>query len=114
MILSFIELINVKLFEYMSMPESHVSSDDDGGVEKPVLGADVEPVGKRIRDSSSDDCMILSALVVQSWTKGQRRKRRGGRKEKMCARATYHHSKCYSLKLDQYQTFWVSCYSNRP
>lgn len=34
------ELISVKLFEYKSLkPESHVSSDDDGGVEKPALNS---------------------------------------------------------------------------
>lgn len=34
------ELSIVKLFEYKSLnPESHVSSDDDGGVEKPALNS---------------------------------------------------------------------------
>lgn len=34
------ELSIVKLFEYKSLkPESHVSSEDDGGVEKPALNS---------------------------------------------------------------------------
>lgn len=53
LILSFIELIIVKLFEYISIPESHVSRDDDGGVEKPVLVADVEPLENTFQSFAS-------------------------------------------------------------
>lgn len=59
-LLSLAELINVKLFEYKSLkPESHVSSDDDGGVEKPALNS----LDALFVDSASD---ILDIFLFKS------------------------------------------------
>lgn len=49
-----VDLISVKLFEYKSVnPESHVSNDDDGGVEKPAF-----------RPVDVFDIMSMSAFIL--------------------------------------------------
>lgn len=54
------ELSIVKLFEYKSLkPESHVSSDDDGGVEKPALNS----LDVLLVESMSD---ILDSFLLKS------------------------------------------------